>query len=114
MALTQDLEENNSEDHKLSRYDGTAIALGAVGAVFVLYFIINGILPFLPVAAIFILLFPFRQYKAARAILFTVGSVFIFWLLITLSGILFPFIVGLLIAYIFNPYETLLKQKWKI
>ena len=102
------------EDQRLSRYDGIAITTGAIGAVAVLYLICKDVIPFLPVAAIFILLFPFRQYKAARSILFTVGSLFIFWLVVSLSGLLFPFVAGLLLAYIFNPLVTTLHKRWKI
>lgn len=114
-TLYQQQEENAIlQERRFSRYDGVAITTGAIGAVAVLYLICKDVIPFLPVAAIFILLFPFRQYKAARSILFTVGSLFIFWLVVSLAGLLFPFVVGLLLAYIFNPFVTMLHKRWKI
>ena len=114
-TLDQQQEENAIlHERRLSRFDGIAITTGAIGAVAVLYLICKDVIPFLPVAAIFILLFPFRQYKAARSILFTVGSLFIFWLVVSLSGLLFSFVVGMLLAYIFNPLVTTLHKRWKI
>ena len=114
-TLDQQQEENAIlHELRLSRFDGIAITTGAIGAVAVLYLICKDVIPFLPVAAIFILLFPFRQYKAARSILFTVGSLFIFWLVVSLSGLLFSFVVGMLLAYIFNPLVTTLHKRWKI
>ena len=114
-TLDQQQEENAIlHERRLSRFDGIAITTGAIGAVAVLYLIFKDVIPFLPVAAIFILLFPFRQYKAARSILFTVGSLFIFWLVVSLSGLLFSFVVGMLLAYIFNPLVTTLHKRWKI
>ena len=74
----------------------------------------QGIWPFIVAAALFLLLFPFREYRAARTMMFTAGILFGFWLCITLSGILFPFIIGLLIAYLFNPAVTWIETHWKI
>ena len=86
-----------------ARFDGIAIGLGAIGLIVLVAFILQGTWPFIVAAGLFLLLFPFREYRAARTIMFTAGILFGFCLCITLSGILFPFIVGLLIPYLFNP-----------
>ena len=100
--------------HKSNRFDGIAIGLGAIGLIAVTSFIITGITPLLVCAALFLLLFPFREYRSARTIMFTAGILVGFWLVITLASLLLPFIIGLLIAYLFNPLVHLLERKWKI
>lgn len=97
-----------------ARFDGIAIGLGAIGLIVLVGFILQGIWPFIIAAGLFLLLFPFREYRAARTIMFTAGILFGFWLCITLSGILFPFIIGLLIAYLFNPAVGWIETHWKI
>lgn len=97
-----------------SRFDGIAIGLGALAFVALVAFIITGIWPFIVATALFLLLFPFREYRAARTMMFTAGILMGFWLFITLASLLFPFIIGLLIAYLFNPVVTWIDANWKL
>jgi predicted PurR-regulated permease PerM len=97
-----------------TRFDGIAMGLGAVAFISMVAFIIQGLWPFLIAAPLFLLLFPFREYRAARTIMFTAGILLGFWLFVTLAGLLFPFIVGLLIAYLFNPLVGKLERQWKV
>src|SRR5437764_3046545 len=97
-----------------SRFDGIAIALGAIALIAMVSAIIREVMPFLSIFALFLLLFPFREYRTARVIMFTAGVLLAFWLIVTLAGLLFPFIIGLLIAYLFNPLVTKIEEKWKI
>ncbi len=96
------------------RFDGIPIALGAVALLFLVAFIIRDFSPFIIAAALFLLLFPFREYRAARTIMFAAGILMGFWLFITLANLLLPFIIGLLIAYLFNPAITWIEEKWGI
>jgi predicted PurR-regulated permease PerM len=77
-------------------------------------FILQDWAPFLLAAALFLLLFPFREYRSSRTIMLTAGILLGFWLMVTLAGLLFPFIFGLLIAYLFNPVVSWIEEKWNI
>jgi predicted PurR-regulated permease PerM len=109
-----DPESVAAEIKRSSRFDSIAIGLGAAAFVAMVVFIIYGGWPFLTAAALFLLLFPFREYRASRTIMFTAGILLGFWLAVTLAGLLFPFIIGLLIAYLFNPVVTWIHKNWKI
>ncbi len=97
-----------------SRFDGIVIGLGALGLVAILYLIATGIPPFLIIAVVFLLLYPFKEYSAARVMMFVTGILLCFWLAASLSDLMFPFIMGLLIAYLFNPVVKWLQRQWKI
>jgi predicted PurR-regulated permease PerM len=125
MASSQEkpivLMDGNSDPENLaagklraSRFDGIAIVLGSLAFIAMVAFMIEGGWPFVCGAALFLLLFPFREYRAVRTIMFTAGILLGIWLFATLSGLLFPFIVGLLIAYLFNPVVTWIDKNWKI
>ncbi len=103
-----------SEIKHASRFDGIAIALGGLALVVLVAFIIEGFWPFVIAAALFLLLFPFREYRASRTIMFAAGILTGLWLFITLASLMLPFIIGLLIAYLFNPVVTRIESKWKI
>jgi predicted PurR-regulated permease PerM len=96
------------------RFDGIAIALAAVGLVALSHFVSSILSPFVVLAAIFLLLAPFRHYTAVRSIMWTSGFLFALWFLIETSGILVPFIIGGVIAYLFNPLVTRLELRYKI
>src|SRR5438874_871574 len=71
---------------RATRFDGIALGLGALSFIALVSFIITGISPFIAAAALFLLLFPFREYRAARTIMFTAGIVLGFWLFVTLAS----------------------------
>lgn len=101
--------------HRLhGRFDGIALALGAIALVALTAIISQQLSPFILIVVLFSLLIPFREYKASRAMMFTSGAMFLFWLVITLASLLLPFIIGLLIAYLFNPLVTYLQTKKQI
>jgi len=97
-----------------TRFDGVAIGLGGIALVFLVAFIIRDISPFIIAAALFLILFPFREYRAVRTMIFTAAILMGFWLFVTLASLLLPFIIGLLIAYLFNPVVTWIEEKWRI
>lgn len=103
-----------AQAQRASRFDSIAIGLGGIAFVFLIGFIIKDISPFIIAAALFLLLFPFREYRASRTIMLAAGILLGFWLFVTLAGLLFPFIIGLLIAYLFNPVVGWIEERWKI
>lgn len=59
--------------------------------------------PFVLVAALIYILFPFRDNKVVRRIIVVAVVLFGLWFLHSLLGVLIPFILAFLLAYIFNP-----------
>jgi predicted PurR-regulated permease PerM len=97
-----------------SRFDGIAIAIGSIALITLAWTVRSVMNPFVVAFLFYIILASFRNYKAARKIM-TVGFVlFGFWLLLTLAGILVPFIIGAVLAYLFNPAVTQLHERRKI
>jgi len=109
-----DPESVASQFRNSSRFDGIAVGLGSVALITLIAFIIRDISPFIVAAVLFLLLFPFKEYRAARTIMFTAGILLGFWLIITLASLLLPFIIGLLIAYLFNPVVSWIEDKWNV
>ncbi|MBS1904629.1 MAG: AI-2E family transporter [Bacteroidetes bacterium] len=107
-------EEEARRSEHANRFDGIAIAAGTLALATLFYLIANGIQPFLLVLTILLLLYPLREYRAARLILLTSATLFGLWLVSTLASILLPFIVAMVIAYLFNPLVTTLHRKWKL
>ncbi len=61
------------------------------------------ILPVFPLAALLYFLYPFRRVTVVRRTMLLAIFSFLIWLSISLSGVLFPFIIALLLAYICAP-----------
>jgi predicted PurR-regulated permease PerM len=113
-AEQRDPETVAAEIKHSARFDGIVIAVGGIVLIVLIAFILKDISPFLIAAALFLILFPFREYRAARTMMFTAGILLGFWLIITLASLLLPFIIGLLVAYLFNPVVTWIEEKWKV
>lgn len=60
-------------------------------------------LVFLSLAAFVFFLYPFRRVVVPRRLLQMGVALFVLWLMMTLSGVLFPFIVAIVLAYLFSP-----------
>lgn len=96
------------------RFDGVALILGGVALIALTSKLEELLTPFVVIVAFYMLLAPFRDYKAARAMMWTGGFLFGFWFFVTLSGLLVPFILAGLLAYLFNPLVTRLKARYHI
>jgi predicted PurR-regulated permease PerM len=59
--------------------------------------------PVFPLAALIFFLYQFRKIGVPRRIIQLGIIIFVVWLFVTLSGVLFPFIVAFMIAYLFSP-----------
>ncbi len=96
------------------RFDGVAIALGGV-ALAVLAWTVRPILnPFVAALLLYVVLVRFRHYRAARSLMTTGFVLFGLWLVLELAGILVPFILGAILAYLFNPLVFRLHEKRRI
>lgn len=111
-TLTPEEEARKAEHAR--RFDGIAIVAGGLGLAALFYLITLGISPFLLVLTIGLLLYPLREYRSARLMLVACGALFGFWLFVSLASILLPFIIAMLVAYLFNPLVTMLNHKWKV
>ena len=85
------------------RYDGITITLGAIALAALTYVVSPLLSPFVLLLVITLLVFPFRSYRSAKVILLTAGVIFALWFFIETAHILFPFIMGFILAYLFNP-----------
>jgi predicted PurR-regulated permease PerM len=65
-------------------------------------------------AAGLILLWPLRRQAPARAILLAGGLILGLWLLRTLGGVLAPFVVVFILAYLLNPAVTAAQARWRV
>ncbi len=73
---------------------------------------VNAIIsPFVLLGGILFLLYPLRDVELARRLMWLSAGVFLIWFLYSLSGLLVPFAVALLLAYILNPLVTRLAAK---
>ncbi len=98
-------------DRNTRRFDGVALALGSVALIALAWTVRSVLNPFIVAFLLYVMLAPFRQYQAARKLM-TVGFVlFGFWLLRALAGILVPFMLGAVLAYLFNPLVLHLHEK---
>jgi predicted PurR-regulated permease PerM len=98
----------------LQRFDAIPLFVGAIGLIALMYLLEQLVSPFILIIAIYMLLTPFREYRAARTMMWTAAFLFAFWFLVSLSGLLVPFILGALMAYLSHPFLTYLEIKHKI
>ncbi len=67
--------------------------------------------PFVLVAALVYVLYPFRENALARRTIVVALTLFAVWFIHSLLGVLFPFLAAFLLAYMFNPLVVKLEQK---
>ncbi|HEX5315644.1 MAG TPA: AI-2E family transporter [Candidatus Kapabacteria bacterium] len=108
------LEAVAERHHEKRRFDAIAIALGGVALVALAWTVRLIINPFIAAFLLYIMLARFRQYRSARSLMTTGFILFGLWLLLELAGILVPFILGAILAYLFNPLVFQLHNKRRI
>lgn len=91
------------------------VVLGGLSA-FVFLLIVEGaaLSPLVVAAAGLILLWPLREHKAVRALLMAGGFVVSIWVLRQLGGVLTPFAIVFLLAYLLNPLVTRAHERFKV
>ena len=70
--------------------------------------------PVLIVVALVVLVWPIRRTRPAKALYLAVGIVLGLWLLDALSGVLAPFAVVYVLAFLFDPLVTWAKEKYDV
>ena len=87
---------------------------GLVAFAFLLFVEGAAVSPLVVAAAGLILLWPLRAHKAVRALLLAGGFVLAIWTLGRLGGVLTPFVIVFLLAYLLNPLVTRAHERWKV
>ena len=82
------LDEKRERDRRL---DGVLLAFGAIAIIALAYFVRSIVNPFVGLVVLYIVLYPAREYRAARRLLSAGGALFAIWFVYTLSGVLVPF-----------------------
>lgn len=99
----------NEKVHQL-----TGVVLLVVGiALFLLllYLTAPALSPFLVIIAFIFLLYPIRHQYLVGRLMFAGIALFVFWLIVTLAGVLTPFLLAFLIAFILSPVVDILEKK---
>lgn len=112
MAETPD--RPDASRHGLTAFE-TALLAGGVALFLALLYLMHEMLsPPVVAAAGVILLWPLRQQKTVRALFVSGGFLVGLWFLVHLRGILIPFVLVYLVAYLLDPAAEYLRQRWKI
>lgn len=87
------------------------IILGSILLLLLLYLVFPALSPLLVLAGILFLLYPVREQFAVRRILWLAVFAFLAWFVRSLIGVLTPFLIAFLIAYVFDPVVGALSRK---
>ncbi len=91
------------------------LLLGGIAALFVLLVSVRARLgPFWVAVAGVALLWPIRQHRAARAVLWAGGLAFGAYVLSQLGGVLAPFIAVFVVAYLLDPAVSGAERRWGV
>ena len=90
------------------------LLIGAILLLLVLIYSIQSVLsPFMLLGAILFLLYPLRGYSLAKKIMWLSVILFGIWFLSSISSLLAPFLVSLVLAYVMNPIVERF-EKWRV
>ena len=104
-------ESQMNPDHSRTPTEIIVVVIAAVLLLALGYTVIAIISPFVLVGAILFLLYPFKDVVLVRRLMWLSTWVFFLWFMYSLLGLLAPFIVAFLLAYILNPLVTKLEAK---
>lgn len=107
------------DEGKRSWTDLPLAEIGLTGGVVVLltallYVLRDFLNPIVIGIAIAIVLWPYRRNPVARGLLLAGGFLLATWLLARLAGILTPFALAYLLAYLLNPVLEAAEERWRI
>ena len=84
---------------------------GAAGALGILLYTIRDVIsPLLAFLIFMLLLWPVRRHKPIPFLMGATTVIFLIWFLIVSRGILTPFVVAFVLAYLFNPLVTKMEK----
>ncbi|MEL7363420.1 MAG: AI-2E family transporter, partial [Bacteroidota bacterium] len=95
-------------------FQGVLMVGGLAAFFFLLFEIGQAVNPLLIGAVGMAILWPIRKQQAARALLIAAGLLLAFWLLRTLGGVLAPFVIVWLLAYLLDPAVQWAGRKLKM
>ncbi|MEL6611601.1 MAG: AI-2E family transporter [Bacteroidota bacterium] len=95
-------------------FQGVLMVGGLAAFFFLLFEIGQAVNPLLIGAVGMAILWPIRKQQAARALLVAAGLLLAFWLLRTLGGVLAPFVIVWLLAYLLDPAVQWAGRKLKM
>ena len=91
---------------------GTVLLAAAVLLVaFLAYAVYPSLSPFVILAGLLYLLYPFRHDEVPRRLLWLGALFFAVWFFSAIIGVLAPFLIALFLAYILNPLVVLLEKR---
>lgn len=103
---------NSMHDFKITSATGILFIIALAAALGAFVYGVRVILhPLVLFVVCIFLLFPYRDTLAGRNLLILLVSLLVLWGIYTLRGVLSPFIVALIFAYIFNPVVAVLSRK---
>ena len=109
-----DPEGHRSLYNRLTAFETILILGGVVLFLFLLVEMRSFLNPPLIGGTAVILLWPLRQHRVVRALLISGGFLLGLWLLDHLSSVLLPFAAVYLLAFLFNPLVSRLKQRYNV
>ncbi len=87
------------------------LAAGLILLGLLCYTVQTIISPFVVTGGLVYLLYPFRRLPLARRLMWLAAILFFLWFIYSILGILAPFLIAFLIAYIINPLVTRLEGR---
>ena len=100
--------------NRLTAFETVLVAGGVVLFLLLLYGMWDFLSPPLLALAGGLLLWPLREHRTVRALLISGGFLLLLWLLADLSTILIPFGIVYVLAYLFDPFVTYLRDHFGI
>jgi predicted PurR-regulated permease PerM len=92
------------------RFDGAVLVVGIAFLILFLYTIQSVLSPFLVFLALLLLLVPYRRQHFANVLLQLTVLLFLVWCAYFLWGVLLPFFIAFLLAYVLHPLVTKLER----
>ena len=100
--------------HRLTAFETVLVAGGLTLFVLLLYSMWGFISPPLLALAGGLLLWPLREHHSVRALMVSGGFLLLLWLLAEMSAILIPFGGVYVLAYLFDPFVSYLRERFDI
>ncbi|MEW6510041.1 MAG: AI-2E family transporter [Bacteroidota bacterium] len=103
--------QRRGSERRPDRPETILLAAGTILLGILCYTIVGVLSPFVAAAGLLVLLYPFRQNPVARQFMKVGILLFAVWFLASIAGLLAPFAIAFLLAYILNPLVELAAQR---
>jgi predicted PurR-regulated permease PerM len=102
---------NFNREQALGKTEIILFACGCIMFLGFLFLIKETISPLLLAFTIIFMLIPYRKYKGVKILLTAVGLLCCLWLVDSMMSVFQPFIIGTVIAYLFNPLINKMEKR---